>query len=68
MTAAGSSGLPDGIFSNQKSQFGYILECFAMEDVGTFYGNLVYFTAILYIVTSYIFPFWYVVPRKIWQP
>jgi hypothetical protein len=48
-----------------------------MEDVGIvrailsiihpnviFYGNLVHFVAIWYI----FFPFWYVAPRKIWQP
>jgi hypothetical protein len=28
-----------------------------MEDVGIFYGHFGVF-----------FPFWYVVPRKIWQP
>jgi hypothetical protein len=28
------AGLPDGIFSSQKSRFGYILEGLAMEDVG----------------------------------
>jgi hypothetical protein len=60
-------------FSNQKSQFGYILEGLAMEDVGifmatlsilrpnatfgTFCGHLVHF-----------FPFWFIVQRKIWQP
>jgi hypothetical protein len=56
--------LPDGIFSNRKSQFGYILEGLAMEDVGIFlaiwsilrqfglfYGNLVYFVVIWYIFT-----------------
>jgi hypothetical protein len=31
------SGLPDGIFSNQKSQFGLISEGLVMEDVGIFY-------------------------------
>jgi hypothetical protein len=31
------SGLPDGLFSNQKNKFGLI---FALEDVGIFYGNL----------------------------
>jgi hypothetical protein len=40
------SGLPDGLFSNQKSQFGYILEGLAMKNVGIFYDHLVYFTAI----------------------
>jgi hypothetical protein len=39
-------GLPDRIFSDQKFQFVYILECFGMENVGIFYGNLEYFTAI----------------------
>jgi hypothetical protein len=41
--------LPDGIFSNHKSQFGQILEFLAMEDVGIFYGHLVYSTGIWYI-------------------
>jgi hypothetical protein len=31
------AGLPDGISSNQKYQFGKILECLAMKDVGKFY-------------------------------
>jgi hypothetical protein len=49
-----------------------------MEDVGLFYGHLVYFTAIWYtyiVAIWYILwlfgiftPFWYAVPRKIWQP
>jgi hypothetical protein len=37
------SGLPDGIFSNQKSQFGSISVGLAVEDVGIFYGHLVYY-------------------------
>jgi hypothetical protein len=47
------AGLPVGFFSNQKSQFGYILEGPAMEDVGKillrfgpFSGHLAYFMAI----------------------
>jgi hypothetical protein len=49
-----------------------------MEDVGLLYVHLIYFAAIWYILwpfgTFYIwlfgifFTFWYVVPRKIWQP
>jgi hypothetical protein len=42
------SGLPDGLFSNQKSQFGQILEGLKMEKAGIFlwsfgrfYGHLV---------------------------
>jgi hypothetical protein len=32
-------GLPDVIFSNKKSQFGYISEDLGMENVGIFYGR-----------------------------
>jgi hypothetical protein len=39
-------GLPDGLFWNQKSQFGKILEGISMENLGIFYDHLVYFTAI----------------------
>jgi hypothetical protein len=48
-----------------------------MEDVGLFYGLLVYFTAIWSILWPFcifvpylvnFFPFWYAIPRKIWQP
>jgi hypothetical protein len=41
------AGMPDGLFSNQKSQFGQILEGLAMETVCIFY---VHFTAILNIL------------------
>jgi hypothetical protein len=42
-----------------------------------FYGHLVHFTVFCYILWTfgmvrgnlvYFFPFWYFVPRKIWQP
>jgi hypothetical protein len=34
-----------------------------------FYGYLVYYVAVWYIILLGIFfPFWYVVPRKIWRP
>jgi hypothetical protein len=46
--------------------------------VGKFNGHLESFTAIQYMLwpfgkfsghfVAYIFPFWYVLPRKIWQP
>jgi hypothetical protein len=48
-----------------------------MEDIGTFYGHLVQFTVFCYIFLTfvkvrgnwaYFIPFWYFVPRKIWQP
>jgi hypothetical protein len=42
--------LPDGLFSYQKSQFGYILVGLGMENIGIFYDPLEYFTAIWYIL------------------
>jgi hypothetical protein len=45
--------LPDGLFSNQKSQFLYILEGLAMEYVGIFYGHLVTFSAIWSIICPF---------------
>jgi hypothetical protein len=48
-----------------------------MEDVGVLYAHLVAPPAIWYIlwpfgihtspILVYFFPFWFVVPRKIWQ-
>jgi hypothetical protein len=32
-------GLPDGLFSTQKSRFGYILESLRLENVDIFYGH-----------------------------
>jgi hypothetical protein len=40
------AGLPDGIFSNQKSQFGEKIDVLAMEKVCIFYGHLEYIMAI----------------------
>jgi hypothetical protein len=45
--------LPDGLFSNQKSQFGKILEVRAMEDVGTFYDHFIYFETIWNILRPF---------------
>jgi hypothetical protein len=48
-----------------------------VEDVGLFYGRLVYLTDTWYFLWPFgkfyghfgiFFPFWYVVARKIWQP
>jgi hypothetical protein len=48
-----------------------------MEDGGIFYRHLVHFTVFCYILWTfgivcvnlvYFFPFWYLEPRKIWQP
>jgi hypothetical protein len=65
-----SPGLPDDIFSFQKSGFWYIFEDIGMENASTFYGYLEYFIDLCYILRPFVifFPFWYVVARKIWQP
>jgi hypothetical protein len=54
-------------FQTKNNSFGTFLEGLAMEDVGIFYGHLIYFLAIWYIVWLFGL-FWYIVPRKIWQP
>jgi hypothetical protein len=38
VTDKDSPGLPDGLFSNQKSQFGQFLEGLRLENVDIFYG------------------------------
>jgi hypothetical protein len=38
-------GLPDGIFFNQKSKFGLVLEGLRIENVSIFYDHLEYKTA-----------------------
>jgi hypothetical protein len=41
-----TNGLPDGIFSYQKSQFGYILEGLWLKNIGFFSYHLKYFMGI----------------------
>jgi hypothetical protein len=62
---------------NGKGWFTYVtairnmLRSFDWWTFGIFYGHLVCFTVILvYFIILLVFfrPFWYVVPRKIWQP
>jgi hypothetical protein len=69
--------LPDGLFTNQKSQFGQILKGLGMENVSIFYEQLEYFTAIWYnlwpfgIVSGnlvYFSHFGIFGSRKTWQP
>jgi hypothetical protein len=36
-------GLPVGLFSNQKSQFGKYFQCPRLENVDIFYGHFEYF-------------------------
>jgi hypothetical protein len=43
-------GLPDGLFSNQKSQFGKNFQVLRLENIDIFYGHLEYFMDIWDIV------------------
>jgi hypothetical protein len=59
------AGLPDGIFSSKESEFLFILEGTGVENFGIFYRHL----CSIFVVFWYMYVFfWYVVPRKIWQP
>jgi hypothetical protein len=57
-------------FQTKDPNLGKFSEGLAVEDVGTVYGNLVYFTVIWYVLLPFgiFFSLWYVEPRKIWQP
>jgi hypothetical protein len=58
-------GLPDGIFSNQKSKFRAILEGLAMEDVGMYILRpLCLFRAVWYIFGHFVYllVIWYFYP------
>jgi hypothetical protein len=52
-----SSGLPDGLFSKQKSQFGYILECLGLENMDIIYicPSLIFYGLFGYSMTMYTF-------------
>jgi hypothetical protein len=58
-------GLPDGMFSNQKSKFGKIFEGLGMKKNGIFYGHLEYIMAILYSLWPFgnLVAVWYISPR-----
>jgi hypothetical protein len=69
--------LPDGLFSNQKSKFGYILEALECKMLLYFITIWNYFTALWYNVWPLGIVFGHLVyfsrfgmfgPRKIWQP
>jgi hypothetical protein len=53
-------GLLDGIFSYQKSQFGYILEGLGMQNVGIFYDkwNILQPFGIFYCPLEYFTALW----------
>jgi hypothetical protein len=57
--------LPAGLFSNQKSQFGSILEALTLEKLGTFYDHFVYFMAVgnVYGHLVYFVVILHIIPR-----
>jgi hypothetical protein len=59
--------LPDGFFSDQKSQFGYILEDRGMENVVIYSGHFEYFTTIAYILGAFgnFVVIWYIFPALV---
>jgi hypothetical protein len=59
-----SPGLSDGTFSNQKSQFGKVLEGLGMEKVCIFCGHLEYITAMWCIFWPFgkLVSIWYIFP------
>jgi hypothetical protein len=74
-----SAGLPDGIFQTKNfnsSKFWRVLQWkilvyfMAILSILLPFGKRTYNVAILHILWLFgvFFPFWYVVPRKIWQP
>jgi hypothetical protein len=71
------AGLPNGLFSNQKSLFWKKLDGIGIENVVIFNYLWEFFTAIWYYLQPfgivcghlvYIFRFGMFGPRKIWQP
>jgi hypothetical protein len=58
-------GLPDGIFSYQNSQIGYIWDVHEMENIGIFNVHLEYCKAILYILcpVGNFMVIWYILPH-----
>jgi hypothetical protein len=67
--------LPDGTFSNQNPNLGKFWRVLQWKMLKYFLAILVSFAAIRYILWTFLlwsfsifFQFWYVVPRKIWQP
>jgi hypothetical protein len=57
-------------FETKNPNLGKIWRVLQWKMMVHFNGHLAYFTSIWYIFWPFgiFFPFWYVVPRKIWQP
>jgi hypothetical protein len=63
--------MPDVIFSNQKSQFGSILEALGMENVGIFGPFGIFYDRPVFVLYGHLLilwsffmfsPFWYIAP------
>jgi hypothetical protein len=66
------AGLPDGLFSNRRSQFGYNWEGLCNGRCCSILWQFwcVLWSFCIHVIWGHLvynFPFWYVVPRKIWQ-
>jgi hypothetical protein len=63
-------GLPDVMFSYQKSKFGYVLERLWMENVGMFYCHLEFAVVIWYILWWFVkfAVIWYIFSIKSGKP
>jgi hypothetical protein len=55
--------LPDGLFSNQKYQFGYILEGLRMGNAGIFYGLFGIFYGHILWQFGNVVVIWYIFSR-----
>jgi hypothetical protein len=71
------SGLPDGLFSDHKSQFWFIFVGLGMENLEIFYGHFGIFKSIRCSlppfgtfcgILVYIFPLWYVEQEQSGNP
>jgi Zn-dependent protease with chaperone function len=64
-------GLPDGIFNTKNPDLGTLWRVLQLKMLIYFMAiSSMYFTAKWYILWLFgvFFLFWYVLPRKIWQP
>jgi hypothetical protein len=63
-----ATGLPDGKFSYQKSQFGSISEGLGIKILIYFLWYILWPFGNLEVILEYVSPFWYIVQRRFWQP
>jgi hypothetical protein len=76
ITTCWNQGCQMAYFQTKNPDLGKFLRVLQWK-MSVYYMSIVYFTATWYILRTfgifcgylvYFFPFWYVIPRKIWQP